>query len=106
MFLGMGQTEGNDFVTDFDLMDFVDEEVSPHFFGGYTMIRATGAWLDMDEQKTITEPSAVLVVMHPVSEETYLALEDIGKAYMERFNQPVILMASQDVCVDFISSSS
>ena len=106
LFLGMGGFADTPLVTDFELMDFVDEVVTPQFYSGYTLIRGTGAWMDEDQSSTTTEPSAILLILHPDDPTIAENIKEIGEAYLKRFDQPATLMSWTHHCTEFIQPPS
>ena len=106
LFLGMGGFADTPLVTDFELMDFVDEVVTPRFYSGYTLIRGTGAWMDEDQSSTTTEPSAILLILHPDDPTIPGNIKEIGEAYLKRFDQPATLMSWTHHCTEFIQPPS
>jgi hypothetical protein len=79
---------------------FVDEELTPRFPSGLTVLEGGGQWKG-DENKLIREASKVVVLVLPNGIDANLKLNAARKAYKARFNQESVLLVTQPACVDF-----
>lgn len=68
---------------------FVADTVARHLPAGFTLIAGTGGWRDTGTGRTITEPTLVLIVLHPVGERG--PVEAVARAWAERFGQQSVL---------------
>lgn len=68
---------------------FVADTVARHLPAGFTLIAATGGWRDTETGRTITEPTLVLIVLHPSGERG--PVEAVARAWAERFGQQSVL---------------
>lgn len=68
---------------------FVADTVARHLPAGFTLIAGTGSWRDTGTGRTITEPTLVLIVLHPVGERG--PVEAVARAWAERFGQQSVL---------------
>src|SRR3546814_16330975 len=73
-------------VTETEWAAFLDEEVTPRFPDGLTVLEGNGQW--RNSRGIITkETSTVLVILYEPSAEKHTAIEDIRAAYKDRFDQ-------------------
>ena len=99
--LFFGQNIGGEHgVSEADFRKFVDEELTPRFPSGLTVLEGGGQWKG-DENKLIREASKVVVLVLPNGIEANLKLNAARKAYKARFHQESVLLVTQPACVDF-----
>lgn len=89
--------------TEQEWSEFLDNEVTPRFPDGLTVLTGIGQWRETD---VITqERSNVLIIVYPLefAEESSVLLEEIRDAYEEQFNQSSVLRVDSGtpVCVSF-----
>jgi hypothetical protein len=80
---------------------FVDEEVTPRFPGGLTILDAKGQYRDMARGAIVREPSKVIVIAVKDEEQTRQSLAAIAEAYKRRFDQQSVGMILRPACVSF-----
>ncbi|MEQ9606194.1 MAG: DUF3574 domain-containing protein [Kiloniellaceae bacterium] len=84
------QKPGGAPVTAAEWAAFLDEEVTPRFPDGLTVLTGNGQW--RNSQGVVTkETSAVLVILYEPSGEKEAAIEDIRAAYKDRFAQESVM---------------
>ncbi|MGF1630907.1 MAG: DUF3574 domain-containing protein [Kiloniellaceae bacterium] len=95
------QRPGGAPVTDAEWAAFLDEEVTPRFPDGLTVLTGNGQW--RNSQGIVTkETSAVLVILYEPSAEKDAAIEDIRAAYKDRFDQESVMRVDGPTqCVSF-----
>ena len=99
--LFFGQNIGGEHgVSEADFRKFVDEELTPRFPSGLTVLEGGGQWKG-DENKLIREASKVVVLVLPNGIEANLKLNAARKAYKAKFHQESVLLVTQPACVDF-----
>ncbi len=87
-------------VSDADWAKFVDEEITPRFPNGLTVIDAVGQWRG-PSSAIVREPSkAVMIVLSGEDGET-AKLEAIRDAYKARFRQESVMLVQRPACVGF-----
>jgi hypothetical protein len=96
---GTGRSSGAD-VSDWHWRAFVNEEVTPRFPQGLTILPADGQWQDKNGT-IVRERSWMLVIMHPGSSEADKNIDAIRDAYKKRFNQDSVMRSDEDVKVSF-----
>jgi hypothetical protein len=82
---------------------FIEDEVTPRFPSGFTLLHGQGAWKNTGLQRTIYEGSSMLVVLHPGTSANRQALRNIAGAYRTRFHQQAVIEARHQTCVSFIT---
>lgn len=87
-------------VSEADFQKFVDEEVTPRFPQGLTVLDGGGQWQGA-ENRLIREASKVVVLVFPKGEGRMAKVEEVRKAYKQRFRQESVLTVTQDACVSF-----
>lgn len=87
-------------VSDAAFRKFVDEELTPRFPAGLTVLDGGGQWKG-SEDKLIREASKVVVLVLPNNSEDSRKLNEARKAYAQRFHQESVLLITQAACVDF-----
>jgi hypothetical protein len=79
---------------------FVDEEATPRFPDGFTVVEAAGHWRSAQGAHT-HEPSRVLVLLHPATRQFDRAIDELRRAYIARFHQESVLRADSSSRVRF-----
>lgn len=94
LYLGRAIPAGGE-VDDRAVATFVADTVARHLPAGFTLIAGTGGWRDTATGRTITEPTLVLMVLHPPGERG--PVEAVAAAWAERFGQQAVLRVEQPV---------
>jgi hypothetical protein len=84
-------------VSDADWRRFVDAEATPRFPDGFTVLDAAGQY--RDGARIGREPSKLLLVTAPDTEEARRRLADLAEAYKRRFRQQSVLTVTRTSCV-------
>jgi hypothetical protein len=87
-------------VTDAEFRKFVDEELTPRFSDGLTILDGGGQWKG-DENKLIRESAKVVLIVLPKQGDPQARLEAVRAAYKQRFKQESVLLVTQRSCVSF-----
>jgi hypothetical protein len=95
------QRPGGAPVTEAEWGAFLNEEVTPRFPDGLTVLTGNGQW--RNSAGVITrETSALLIVLYEPSVEKEAAIEDIRAAYKDRFDQESVMRVDAGLqCVSF-----
>jgi hypothetical protein len=80
---------------------FLDEEVTPRFPDGFTVIDGRGQWRGEGQTKIVKEASKVLVVAIPGEAERRARLAAVAEAYKRRFRQESVATLLTPSCVSF-----
>jgi hypothetical protein len=79
---------------------FINEQIVPRFPQGFTVVPAEGRWFQ--DGQTRTEPSRIVVILHPKSSQSDLKIDEIARAYARQFNQDAVLRADAMSRVTFV----
>lgn len=79
---------------------FVDEELTPRFPDGLTVMDGGGQWRG-PENKLIRESAKVVLIVLPKRGDSTQRIEAVRGAYKTRFNQESVLLITQPACVSF-----
>lgn len=79
---------------------FIDEEVTPRFPDGLTVLDASGQYRDADS-RLIREPSKLLLIVLKDEPEGRARLAAIAQAYKTRFHQQSVGTILRPACVSF-----
>ena len=89
LFFGRGIPGGGE-VTDAQWNAFVTEVIVPRFPQGFSVWRGAGYWKG-DDGVPVTEQTCVLEIVHGKDAKVDAKLEEIARAYRERFNQDAVM---------------
>ena len=85
-------------VSEADFRRYVDEELTPRFPDGLTVIDGGGQWKG-EENKLIREAAKVVLIVLPNGSEQQPRLDAARAAYKTRFNQEAVMLITQPACV-------
>lgn len=87
-------------VSDAEFRKFVDDELTPRFPDGLTILNGGGQW-GGSENQLIREASKVVVIVLPARGDPSARIEAARGAYKKRFQQQTVLLVTQASCVSF-----
>lgn len=87
-------------VSEAGFQKFVDEEITPRFPDGLTVMDGGGQWRGSENQ-LIREASKVVLIVLPKKRDTTQRIDAVRTAYKTRFNQDSVLLVTQAACVSF-----
>lgn len=87
-------------VSEADFARFVDEELTPRFPDGLTVLDATGQWRSA-AGPIVREPSKVVILALPGRFGGEDRLHAVRTAYRQRFSQEAVMVVTQPVCLGF-----
>ena len=87
-------------VSDADFARFVDEELTPRFPDGLTVLDAAGQWRGASGVIG-REPSKVVILVLPGRAGGEDQIEAVRAAYKARFSQEAVLIVTQPACLGF-----
>lgn len=87
-------------VSEADFRAFVDQELTPRFPEGLTVLDGGGQWKG-DENKMIREASKVVVLVLPLKGDSGDKLDAARRAYVRKFHQDSVMLVTQPACVAF-----
>ena len=87
-------------VTDTGFRKFVEEELTPRFPDGLTILDGGSQWRG-PENKLIRESAKVVLIVLPQRGDAGQRIEAVRMAYKVRFHQDAVLQITQPGCVSF-----
>lgn len=87
-------------VSEADFRKFVDEELTPRFPDGLTVLDGGGQWRGK-ENNLIREASKVVLIVLPKGRDGGGRIEAARTAYKSRFHQESVMVVTQGSCVSF-----
>jgi hypothetical protein len=87
-------------VSEADFRKFMDEDVTPKFPDGLTVLDGGGQWRG-EENRLIREASKVVMIVLPKGRDSSARVEAVRNAYKARFHQESVLLITQSACVSF-----
>ena len=87
-------------VSDADWAAFVDQEVTPRFPGGLSVVEVSGQWKGADG-RIVREPSKAVTVVLSGEAGERAKLEAVRAAYKTRFRQEAVMWVERAACVGF-----
>jgi hypothetical protein len=85
-------------VSDADFHKFVDDELTPRFPDGLSILNGGGPWRGSESQ-LIREASKVVVIVLPARGDATARIDAVRDAYKQRFQQDAVLQVTQASCV-------
>lgn len=98
LYFGLG-LKGGGRVSDKQWQHFLADTVTPRFPDGLTIVSATGQWRDPKarDARVTTEPTRIVVIVHPETVATAKAIGEIKDVYVKRFHQDSVLQTDTPV---------
>ena len=87
-------------VTEADFTHFLDEEVTPRFPDGLTVIDAQGRW-SAPAGPAVHEQSKMVMIVLPGRADDRRKLDQVRDAYKRRYDQQSVLLMTHGDCVSF-----
>ena len=100
LFFGRAVAARND-VNESMWQRFRDDTITPNLPNGYTVLDATGAWMNPMTHETMNEASRMIIAALPVSSSSLAAVNRIRTEYQVRFRQLLVGMAVAHECGSF-----
>ena len=97
LFFGQ-QIDGKPTVSDADFHRFVEDELTPRFPDGLTVLNADGQWR-ASGNPLVRDASKVVLIVLPKGRDVSGRLEAVRNAYKARFHQEAVLLVTQATCV-------
>jgi len=92
--------DGKPDVGDAAFARFVDEEMTPRFPDGLTVLDGGSQWRG-PENKLIREAAKIVLIVLPGDGKVAPRLEAVRNAYKTRFKRNSVLLVTQAACVSF-----
>jgi hypothetical protein len=87
-------------IADEQWQSFIDQQIVPRFPQGFTVVPAEGRWFQ--DGQTRVEPSRIVIILHPKTDETDAMIDEIAREYARQFNQDAVLRADGQSRVRFV----
>ena len=87
-------------ITEGEFQHFIDQNVTPLFPEGLTLLSATGQFKN-DHEVVVKEGAKLLLLLYPVNPENHRNVERIRQAYKTMFQQESVLRVDDRSCVSF-----
>lgn len=88
-------------VSETDFRRFIDQELTPRFPDGLTILDATGQYNDRERGRLIREPSKLVLIVISDEVENRDKLTAVTEAYKRRFNQQSVGLILKPACAAF-----
>ena len=87
-------------VSDADWRQFIDEDVTPRFPEGFSVMDSQGQWRGSNG-KIVHEPSKVLLLVLDGGPDDPAKIANIRDAYKRRFHQESVMLVTRKACASF-----
>jgi len=88
-------------VSETQWIQFIDNEITPRFPDGLSVVDAAGQWRDPASKKIVRELSKIVLIVLPGDAEDLTRLNEIAEIYKRRFKQQSVGMILRPACVSF-----
>ncbi len=80
---------------------FLDEEVTPRFPDGLSVLDVQGRWRDRATGRNVNERSKLVILIVQSGQEVGTRIDELTAAYKARFRQGAVLRLSEPTCAAF-----
>ncbi|NII53035.1 DUF3574 domain-containing protein [Luteibacter sp. SG786] len=101
LYFGLGTADGKGGVDEAGWRAFLDQEVTPRFPSGLTVVDAYGQWQGKGQSAPERLRSKVVVLLHPDTPAQRMAIDAIRAAWKARTGDQSVLRVSQPAEVSF-----
>jgi hypothetical protein len=99
LFFGLSKPTG--LITDSEFQQFLDQEVTPRFPDGLTLLEGQGQFRNVGG-KIIGERSRVLILLYSLADNgSHQKIEEIRAKYQKDFQQESVLRVDEKICAAF-----
>ncbi|GAA6615338.1 DUF3574 domain-containing protein [Scytonema sp. NUACC26] len=99
LLFGLSKSDGST-VTEKEFQLFVDNEVTPLFPNGLTLLTGKGQFKN-SSQTVVKEESKLLILLYPFNSDSNRKIQQIRQAYLNKFQQESVLRVDEQSCVSF-----
>lgn len=93
------QVKGGGTVSESDWIAFLADVVTPRFPQGLTVLEGAGQW--QGQAGPVREQTHILILLQPLTTGNNEAIEQIRKAYKDRFHQDSVMRVTEHARVDY-----
>lgn len=90
LYFGLSQNNGN-IIADSSWNNFVQQEVTKVFSGGFTIILSEGKWVDELHRQIHSEPSRIISSVSTMTPALSFQIDSLRKKYKSMFQQESVL---------------
>ena len=99
LLFGLSRSDGPD-ITEQEFQDFIDQQVTPRFPDGLTLLAGNGQFKD-SAGNIIQEGSKLLILLYPFSRASSTLVDEVRAEYKSAFRQESVLRVDEHSCVSF-----
>jgi hypothetical protein len=99
LLFGLSRSDGPD-ITEQEFQDFIDQQVTPRFPDGLTLLAGNGQFKD-SAGNIIQEGSKLLILLYPFSRASSALVDEVRTEYKSAFQQESVLRVDEHSCVSF-----
>ena len=99
LLFGLSRSNGPD-ITEEEFQIFVDQQVTPRFPEGLTLLAGNGQFQD-STGNIIQEGSKLLILLYPFSRDRSALVDEVRAEYKSAFQQESVLRVDEHSCVSF-----
>ena len=99
LLFGLSRSDGPD-ITEQEFQDFIDQQVTPRFPDGLTLLAGNGQFQD-SAGDIIQEGSKLLILLYPFSKDRSALVDEVRAEYKSAFQQESVLRVDEHSCVSF-----
>jgi hypothetical protein len=100
LYFGQTRPDGS-MITEIEWTDFRNTQIGKVFDRGYTVIKASGNWLDPITHKLITEPSYLVICYYKKSSQMSQQIDSVRYWYIKMFQQQSVLRVDKKAKAGF-----
>jgi len=100
LYFGLNKPDGTT-ITEQEWNLFEQNEVCAVFKQGSTVVNATGNWFNPVSNKLITEPTKVVICVHPKTTSFSKQIDSLRQRYKTVFRQQSVLRVDKKATVSF-----
>jgi hypothetical protein len=100
LYFGMSKNDGT-IISDSAWSAFVETNVAPVFYRGFTIASTQGRWLNEKQRKVYTEPSYIIISVNKMNSTLSVKIDSLRTAYKNIFQQESVLRVDKKVKVSF-----
>lgn len=96
LFFGQNRMDGTE-ITSEEWTDFKQTFLRSYFTAGFTELAAKGSWYDSALAQNITEPTILIIYIHPQTQAESLKIDSLRNVYKSIFQQQSVLRTDKKI---------